>query len=93
MKNRFTGSGSFVEPGTIGTPVIKSFVSNGLSTIERQHDGIRFTGSRSKCTGINTTGICEIFRMQPDEANVYIKNNAILVEMNYENEEYKCIPC
>lgn len=40
--------GSFDEPGTTGTPVIKSLVSNGRKTIEREHDGIRLTGSRSK---------------------------------------------
>lgn len=43
-----TVRGSFDEPGTIGKPVIKSLVSNGRKTIEREHDGIRLTGSRSK---------------------------------------------
>lgn len=66
-----TGVGSFCEPGMVGKPVMKSFVSNGRNTIAREHDGIRLTGSRSKCTGIKMTGICEIFFMQPDEANVY----------------------
>lgn len=49
---------------------MKSFVSNGRSTIDRLHDGIRLTGSRSKCTGIKITGICAIFFIQPDAARV-----------------------
>lgn len=67
---RLTEVGSLSEPGTVGTPVMKSFVSNGRSTMDRLHDGIRLTGSRSKCTGIKMTGICAIFFMQPDAANV-----------------------
>lgn len=43
-----TSSGSLEDPGRTGTPVMKSFVSNGRKTIERPHDGIRLTGSRSK---------------------------------------------
>lgn len=54
----------------MGRPVMKSFVSNGRNTIEREHDGIRLTGSRSKCIGIKTTGICEMFRMHPHCAKI-----------------------
>lgn len=63
--------GSFDEPGTTGTPVIKSLVSNGRKTIEREHDGIRLTGSRSKWIGINITGICEMFFIQSFVCKIY----------------------
>lgn len=75
-----TCCGSFPEPGTIGSPVMKSFVSNGRKTIEREHDGIRLTGSRSKWTGINTTGICEIFDMQPLCCKIYGKFTVKIIE-------------
>lgn len=67
----FTGDGNFDEPGTTGTPVIKSLVSNGRRTIEREHDGIRLTGSRSKWIGINITGICEMFDIQSFCCKIY----------------------
>lgn len=47
-----------------GTPVIKSFVINGRNTIDRWHDGVLLIGSRSKCIGIKTTGICAMFRIR-----------------------------
>ena len=55
-----TAVGSLFDPGRIGTPVIKSAVKNGRRTTDRAHDGTRLAGSLSKCTGIKTTGICEI---------------------------------
>lgn len=59
---KLTGNGNCSEPGIAGTPVIKSLVKNGLNTIDRLHEGVRFVGSLSKCTGIRTTGICDILR-------------------------------
>lgn len=67
MKRKLTGIGSLSEPGTAGTPVIKSFVTNGLRTTDRWHEGILHTGSLSKCIGIKTTGICDIFLVHPDD--------------------------
>ncbi len=44
-------------PGMAGTPVIKSWVTNGLKTTECWQEGVLFTESRSKCIGIKITGI------------------------------------
>lgn len=60
-----TCNGSWTEPGTAGTPVMKSFVMKGRSTTDLLQDGVRLMGSRSKCTGMRTTGICEILRYSP----------------------------
>lgn len=55
-----TGNGIRSVPGTIGTPVIKSLDRNGRRTTDLEHEGARSAGSRSKCSGTRTTGICDI---------------------------------
>lgn len=53
------------EPGNAATPVMKSDVMKGRSTSERWHEAARTAASRSKCTGISTTGICAMRPTQP----------------------------
>lgn len=55
--------GNLSVPGIAGTPVMKSFVTNGRRTTDRMQDGVFCAGSRSKCTGIRITGIWEILRI------------------------------
>lgn len=82
---QLTGSGSFSEPGTAGMPVMKSLVTNGRRTTERSHEGFRSTGSRSKCNGNKTTGICEIFLITFASCKIFKQNgeqNIVFVVFN-----------
>ena len=85
-------------PIVAGIPVIKSLVMKVLMTTDRWHDGTRDNGSRSKCTGMRTTGIwlrdfmwperskdMEIIHIQLIQKRLSFEN----LKFNLQNTKYK----
>lgn len=59
LVHRVLTSMGMCTPGIAGTPVMKSWVINGRSTIDLWQEGALSAASRSKCRGKRTTGIWE----------------------------------